>query len=170
MYDVFLDYFKKSFLANISENINISRKKTFFRDHFDIIVFWPYFRKYQHFQKNIGFLKSLEENFFLPIFSKMPAFEQDDFLWISFYVQKYNLSKKAHYFEITLKIVFTHIYHISWVKGSFFFRSLWKYRFCSYIRKYQHFVKKYLFFLDHFENIFFYPYLRKYQHSWKWTF
>ena len=52
---------KKSFFGHNSLSINISNKSTLIWDHFEQTVFWPYFRKHKHFEKN---------KVFLPIFPK----------------------------------------------------------------------------------------------------
>ena len=90
---IYFEITLKKIFWSIYPKISTFRKKLRFSESTSKIVFCPYIRKYQHFEKNYIILR-IKENFFLmPIYPTISTFRE-----------------KLHYFEITFNnSLFDHI-------------------------------------------------------------
>ena len=128
----FLDIiWKKSFFAHMPKNVNISKKRFFFWDNFEKIVFWPYIRKYQHFE---------EKKIFLLISLQISKFKEEQLFFISLCINTFlsicpRLFVENYVIDITLKKSFSlHIYdYINITSKIMLFQIIFKNSFLAHI-------------------------------------
>ena len=151
----------------MSKNISISSKIKLYWDHFEKVVFRPYIRKYEHFEKKGVVWHHLYKSFFAHITKNINISRKKIYLEITL-----DKNQKYQHFEencVMLRSLWKSYFlpippKISNLKERVLFANLFqKIIFCSYVQKYQHFEEKYIV-LRSLWKFFFSVYIRKYQH------